>query len=87
MWDASLRQLRWQIKQDDAMHGGFNSTHEALGVLTEEFDELKAAIHANALASVSHEAMQVSAVALRLYELCERAMAGKADAFKARSGA
>ena len=68
-------------------YGDFTSTHEAMGVLVEEFDELRAAIHANKLASISREACQVAAVALRLHDLCERAMAGEADGFKARSGA
>jgi hypothetical protein len=68
-------------------YGDFTSTHEALGVLVEEFDELRAAIHANALASISHESCQVAAVALRLHDICERAMGGTADGFKARSGA
>ena len=68
-------------------YGDFTSTHEALGVLVEEFDELRAAIHSNKLASIAHEACQVSAVALRLHDLCERAMGGTADGFKARNGA
>lgn len=68
-------------------YGDFTSTHEALGVMIEEFDELRAAIHANKLASISNEAMQVSAVALRLHDICERAMAGNAEPFRVRSGA
>lgn len=67
-------------------YGDFTSTHEALGVLLEEFDELRAAIHANALYSVATEAMQVSAVALRLHDVCERALSGNAEAFRTRSG-
>lgn len=67
-------------------YGDFTSTHEALGVLVEEVRELEAAIRANDIASVSREAMQVSAVAMRLHEICERASSGKAAAFKSRSG-
>lgn len=67
-------------------YGDFTSTHEALGVLVEEFDELRAAIHANKLASISTEACQVAAVALRLHDVCELAMAGEAPDFKRRSG-
>lgn len=51
-------------------YGAFQSTHEALGVLMEEFDELRAAIHANALESVRMEAIQIAAVAMRLAEAC-----------------
>lgn len=70
-----------------SQYGDFASTHEALGVLQEEFDELRDAIRSNDLAAVAHEAMQVSAVAMRLYQLCQRALAGDAAAFKERSGA
>jgi hypothetical protein len=64
-----------------ARYGDFTSTHEALGVLLEEFDELKDAIHGNILPAVAREAIQVAAVALRLAELCER----DGDAFRERS--
>lgn len=69
-----------------AKYGDFTSTHEALGVLVEEFDELRAAIHANRLPEIATEACQVAAVALRLQDICERAMAGSATDFKKRSG-
>jgi len=86
MFDASAQRVLAEVETAEARYGGFNSTHEALGVIIEEFDELRAAIHANALASISHESCQVAAVALRLHDICERAMAGTADGFKARSG-
>ena len=69
-----------------ARYGDFKSTHEALGVLSEEFHELTEAIRENKLGTISHEALQVSAVALRLHDVCERALAGDADGFKERSG-
>lgn len=50
----------------DARYGSFKSSHEGLGVLLEEFDELKRAIHSNDLDAVRREAIQVSAVAWRL---------------------
>jgi len=83
----SIERICEEAAMITSKYGDFNSTHEALGVLTEEFDELKDAIRANSIEAVAHEAMQVSAVALRLYLLCERAVAGGAHAFKARSGA
>lgn len=64
----------------DLRYGAFRSTHEALGVLVEEFDELRAAIHANALESVRAEAIQIAAVAMRLAAACR----GDAD-FEERS--
>ena len=87
MFDESTRRVQAEAESAHMRFNGFNSTHEALGVLIEEVDELKAAIHENNIANTSHEAMQVSAVALRLYDLCERAMRGDAEAFKVRSGA
>ena len=86
-FDAAIDNVRREAETSAARYNGFNSTHEALGVLLEEFDELKAAIHANSIQAAAREACQVSAVALRLHDLCERAMAGEADGFKARSGA
>lgn len=54
-------------------YGDFSSTHEALGVLSEEWDELRAAIHANDLDAVQREAVQVAAVAYRLATACNLA--------------
>jgi len=71
--------------------GDFTSTHEAMGVLSEEWDELRAAIHANSIQATSREAKQVAAVAFRLFSMCERALADDPDVdamhFKTRSGA
>jgi hypothetical protein len=70
-----------------AKYGDFTSTHEALGVLEEERDELRAAIHENKLAAIQREAIQVAAVALRLADVCQRAIDGEAPVFRDRSGA
>jgi NTP pyrophosphatase (non-canonical NTP hydrolase) len=86
-FDRAVAAILTEAEQTAARWNGFNSTHEALGVLIEEFDELRAAIHANSMQATAREAMQVSAVALRLYELCTRAVGGEAPHFKARSGA
>jgi len=45
MFDASAQRVLAEVETAEARYGGFNSTHEALGVLVEEFDELRAAIH------------------------------------------
>ena len=55
----------------DERYGPFTSTHEALGVITEEFYELVSAIRSNALDSVRHEAIDLAAAALRLAEACQ----------------
>lgn len=64
-----LLQAIWdEATKADARYGVFRSTHEGLGVLVEEFDELRAAIHENDLDTVQVEALQIAAVALRLVE-------------------
>ena len=55
-----------RIAAAQARYGDFASTHEALGVASEEWDELRAAIHANALSSVEDECLDLAAVLIRL---------------------
>jgi hypothetical protein len=64
------------------LYGPPTSTQESLGVLLEEFDELKAAIHANNRRHIMREAIQVAAVAYRLAFECSR----QQEAFMTRSG-
>lgn len=58
------------ISKTDDRYGPFASSHEALGVLAEEFTELQNAIHANALESIRDEAIDVAAAAMRLAYAC-----------------
>jgi len=51
--------------------GRFNSSHEGLGVLLEEFRELEDAIRANDRQGVVREATQVASVALRIVACCD----------------
>jgi hypothetical protein len=51
-------------------YGNFASTHEALGVMVEEWDELRRAVHANNLVEVRNECIDLAAVCLRLAEAC-----------------
>ena len=59
---------RWISEQVDAddKYGPFTSAAEGLGVLLEEFHEVREAIRANDAEAITHEALQVSAVAFRL---------------------
>lgn len=82
----TMTALSSEIESAHAAHGEFNSTHEALGVLCEEWDELREAIHRNDAAAIAEEALQVSAVALRLAALCRAVTAGDAVPFAQRSG-
>lgn len=55
-----------RIAAAHARYGDFASTHEALGVALEEWDELRDAIRANKLASVEWECLDLAAVLIRL---------------------
>lgn len=58
------------IKSAQARYGDFASTHEALGVALEEWNELQDAIKANAIESVREEAIDLAAVLIRLAIQC-----------------
>ena len=71
-----------EIDKAEDRFGPFRSSHEALGVLLEEFDELKEAIQRNDRMDVQAEAIQVAAVAMRLADRCM----ADAPSFLERSG-
>lgn len=58
--------LEARIKTADERYGTFASTHEALGVAVEEWDEFRDAIRENDAAAVEHECLDLAAVLLRL---------------------
>lgn len=64
--DDLIYELEERIRAAHSRYGEFSSTHEALGVALEEWDELRDAIRANALASVEHECLDLAAVLVRL---------------------
>lgn len=49
----------------DPKRGKFNSTHEGLGVILEEFEEFKDAVKLNNSYSACQEAIQLAAMAIR----------------------
>jgi hypothetical protein len=63
-------------------YGDFASTHEALGVALEEWDELRAALQANDLPLVAYEAIDLAAVLVRLADACDRSIAFKERSVK-----
>lgn len=79
---STLRHIASEAEEAAAIYGPFSSTHEALGVITEEFHELIEAIRSNDLAAVSREVLQVAAVAARLADQC----GSPSEAFAKRSG-
>ena len=58
------------IKSAQARYGNFASTHEALGVALEEWNELQQAIRSNALEAVREECIDLAAVLIRLAIQC-----------------
>jgi NTP pyrophosphatase (non-canonical NTP hydrolase) len=59
-------ELCHRIAAADRRYGPFTSTHEALGVCSEEWDELRAAIHRNDFDAIQHEALDLAAALIRL---------------------
>jgi len=59
-------QIKARIERATTRYGEFASTHEALGVAVEEWDEFREAIRSNDFAAIYHECMDVSAVLIRL---------------------
>lgn len=66
MADDVMIEIEARIAAAYARYGEFASTHEALGVAMEEWDELRAAVHLNALGAVEHECIDMAAVLIRL---------------------
>lgn len=65
----TLREVESVMIQSHRRYGDFNSTHEALGVAYEEWDELRQAISLNDLKGVERECLDLAAVVLRLARL------------------
>lgn len=73
MHDDIVYEVETHIAQANERYGPFASTHEALGVALEEWDELKDAIRANALVSVEMECIDLAAVLIRLARMLRNA--------------
>ena len=67
---TALDSIRMRAGLAQNRYGDFASTHEALGVLIEEFQELQSAIHGNNIDAVRQEAFDLAAVAFRLAKAC-----------------
>jgi NTP pyrophosphatase (non-canonical NTP hydrolase) len=74
-----LESIVQEAERAEVTYGPFTSTHEALGVLIEEVDELRAAIHQDNVVAIRDEALQVAAVAFRLALACQLAHEGEGD--------
>lgn len=58
--------LKHLMQSADERYGAFASTHEAMGVALEEWNELQAAVHKNNILQVQMECLDLAAVLLRL---------------------
>jgi len=59
-------QIHRRIVTAREKYGDFASTHEALGVAIEEWDELRDAIRSNDMANIASECLDLAAVLIRL---------------------
>ena len=66
----AIDELGEHIDSAQARYGDFASTHEALGVALEEWNELQQAIRSNALEAVRDECIDLAAVLIRLAIQC-----------------
>ena len=63
---TSYEAIEQRIKRADDRYGPFASTHEAMGVALEEWDELRDAIKRNDLYGVAQECLDLASVLMRL---------------------
>lgn len=70
MHDDIMYKIESRMSAAEARYGSFASTHEALGVAVEEWDELRAAIQSNDLTAISDECVDLAAVLVRLARAC-----------------
>jgi NTP pyrophosphatase (non-canonical NTP hydrolase) len=63
---AVIDAVEARILAADARYGPFASTHEALGVAIEEWDELREAIRSNNLPRIESECVDLAAALIRL---------------------
>lgn len=75
-----------EVRRAGEKYGNLHSTHEGYGVLVEEVDELLDEIRLNNARTIRREAIQVSAVAMRLAEMCDMVLDGGNREFSKRSG-
>lgn len=64
--DAISLELARRISAARLIYGPYTSTHEALGVACEEWDELRAAVHANDLSAIRRETLDLAACLIKL---------------------
>lgn len=64
--DDIIKAIEARIWNAQERYGNFASTHEALGVMMEEWDELRDEIRANNFSAIVHECCDLAAVLIRI---------------------
>jgi NTP pyrophosphatase (non-canonical NTP hydrolase) len=64
--DDLIYEIEERIAKAQSRFGNFASTHEALGVAVEEWDEFRSAIRSNNFEEIEHEACDLAAVLIRI---------------------
>lgn len=64
----TLEETERRMVAANVRYGPFASTHEALGVASEEWDELREAIKRNDLNAIKNECVDLAAVLFRLID-------------------
>jgi len=70
-----------RIDEADSLYGDFQSTHEALGVAVEEWQELGDEIRANDPEKIKRECLDLAAVLIRLHDQIDSSQRLKARSF------
>lgn len=67
---STQAEINQRIADAQRAYGPFASTHEALGVALEEWDEFRHAVQSNDIKAIRHEALDLAAVLIRLHDAC-----------------
>jgi hypothetical protein len=65
---AAADGISGRIAAAEFKYGPPASTHEAMGVALEEWQELQSAVHINDLAAIREEALDLAAILIRMYD-------------------
>jgi NTP pyrophosphatase (non-canonical NTP hydrolase) len=68
MSESVIQSLQRLVIAADERYGAFASTHEAMGVALEEWDELREAIKSNDFTRIAAECLDLAAVCIRLHD-------------------
>lgn len=69
-YKQAILEMDERMERAQARYANFASSHEALGVALEEWNELQDAVKANAIEGIREEALDLAAVLIRLAIQC-----------------